>query len=255
MRLHTVFIDKYPEISIINLGDVHFGNPNCDRKGFKNIVHIIKKTPNMYWVSTGDLLEVALKGSLGDVYKSQPLQEELQSIVDILSPIRKKCLGIVGSNHHDRLERETGLNLDHVICAWLGIPYLGYFGFLRIVVQNVGFYLCLHHGFGFGRSPGAKVNNMAYIGQVAKGFDVYLTGHTHSFSILTDTDWILDRKHYKMVKRDVYYVCTGHFLNYKDSYAERKALKPKPKWCARLDLISKGNPSCKKIKVGHLEVI
>ena len=254
MKLQTIRIDNTDRISIVNIGDVHFGNPNCDREGFRNIVKKIKNEKDTYWVSTGDLLEVALIGSLGDVYKSQSLQDELQEVADILKPISKKCLGIVGSNHHERLEKKTGLNLDSVISMWLGIPYLGYFGFLRIIVKGIGFYICMHHGFGFGRSQGSKTNNMLHIGQVVKGFDVYLTGHSHSYSVIPETDRILDRKHNKVVERNVYYVCTGHFLNYKGSYAEKKALKLKPKWCAKIDLIANGNPAHKCIKVNPLEV-
>lgn len=254
MKLKTIRIDNTDKISIVNIGDVHYGHPNCDREGFKNVVKKIRNEKNMYWVSTGDLLEVALINSLGDVYKSQSLQDELQEVADILKPISKKCFGIVGSNHHERLEKKTGLNLDSVISMWLGIPYLGYFGFLRIIVKGIGFYICMHHGFGFGRSQGSKANNMLHMGQVVKGFDIYLTGHSHSYSVIPETDRILDRKHNKVVERNVYYVCTGHFLDYKGSYAEKKALKLKPKWCAKIDLIANGNPAHKCIKVNPLEV-
>lgn len=253
MELYTFRIDK-PQVKIINIGDVHYGNPQCDREGLRNIVNQIETHDNYYWISTGDLLEVALEGTKGDIYRSQSLQTELEEITKVLAPISSKCLGIVGSNHHERLERKAGLNLDYLLSMWLKVPYLGYFGFLRVVLQDIGFYICLHHGYGFGRTYGAKANAMANIGTVAKGFDIYMTGHTHTYTMFVDKDYMLDRKHLRIMNMNVYYVSTGHFLNYKDSYAEKKAMKPKPKCCATVDLKTTGAGKSKKIRICKIDI-
>lgn len=253
MKLKTWNFDQ-DVISIVNLGDVHYGNPQSDRKGFQRVVDMIKDNENMYWVSTGDLLEVALIDSAGDVYNSQSLQTELDELVKILEPISHKCLGIVGSNHHDRLARKTGLNLDQLLADKLNIPYLGYFGFLRVVLNGVGFYISMHHSYGFGRTEGSKANTLAYIGNVVKGFDLYLTGHTHSFRYFLDEDYVLDRKHARVMKVLTHYVCTGHFLNYDGSYAEKRPLKPKPKCAAMVTLFGKRNGKHKEIRVDRIDV-
>ena len=234
-----------PQIRIVNIGDVHYGSPDCDRGGLEKIVNIVRTQNDLYWISTGDLL---------NVYKSQSLQDELENITEILSPISKKCLGVVGSNHHDRLEKRIGLNLDLLLANWLDIPYLGYFGFLRVILNGIGFYICMHHSFGFGRTDGAKANVLARMGVMIKGFDLYMTGHTHSYMHFVDSDYVLDRKHHKVMNMITYYVCTGHFINYEGSYGEKMPLKAKPKCCAVVTLKSNGVGKYKSIEVGKIDI-
>jgi len=236
MKLKTVKLDNTDKILVYNIGDVHYGNENCDREAFKKVVDEIENNPNAYWLSTGDLLEVSLKDSLGDVYKSLSLNEELNEILEILRPIKHKCFGIVGSNHHYRVEKRIGLNFDALLCKLLEVDYLGLTGYLRIIVGNVGYYLALHHGIGYGKSKGIKANNLVYFGNVAKGFDIYMIGHLHSFMYFVENDLVLDKKHNKVSNIYSHYVITGHFLKYRSSYAERKLLKPTPIGCAVLEL-------------------
>ena len=66
-------------ISIVNLGDVHRGNNNCDTGLLNKIVNYIRDHSHVYWVSTGDMLETALKGSKSSVYEASTVQEELDA--------------------------------------------------------------------------------------------------------------------------------------------------------------------------------
>ena len=249
MKIKTIKFDDTKQIKVLNVGDVHYGNPCCDRKAFKEAIDYIKLEKDCYWISTGDLLEVAIKDSLSDVYKSLNLYDEIKDIVDLLEPIKHKCLGIVGSNHHYRVERKIGLNLDALLCEFLQIPYLGIIGYLRIIVGNIGYFVALHHGYGAGRTKGSKVNKLENFGNVAKGFDVYMMGHVHFFDFFIDKDLIIDKKHNKVVNCISYYITTSHFLNYRDSYGERLLLDSSPKGCAMITLFGGNSVKNKKVKV------
>ena len=201
-------------IEIVNLGDIHWGNANCDRKSFIDVINYIKDNPNVYWVSTGDLLEISTKDSKSFDYNASNPQNEFNEMLDILKPISNKCLGFVRSNHHKRIQKSVGIDLDKAIANLLNIPLLGTTGFLRVVVGNCGYFLCLHHGIGGGSKLGSKANNTLQMGINFKGFDVYLSGHNHTNFVHVSLDYVLDRKHYKLIPNPVYYVCAGHFLNY-----------------------------------------
>jgi len=243
------FKDSY-KIKIVNLGDVHFGNPFCDWTGFFKIVDYIQRHPDVYWVSTGDILEVNTKNNKTFDHDGMSLQEELTEVCDALKPIAEKCLGIVGSNHHYRVQRQIGLSLDALLAELLGIPFLGFSGFLRIVVGNIGYFIAMHHSMGFGKSRGAKVNNLQRLGDIYKGYDLYLTGHTHCYTTFIDSNIILDRKHYCNMEVKARYVTTGHYLDYEGSYAEMGMLTPAPKGSAEITLHAKN----KNITVDFLEV-
>lgn len=64
-------------IEIVNLGDIHWGNANCDRKAFVGVVNYIKDNPNAYWVSTGDLLNIATKDSKSFNYNASNSQKRI----------------------------------------------------------------------------------------------------------------------------------------------------------------------------------
>ena len=112
MRIPT-FTFKEKEIEIVNLGDVHFGNEHYDHDSFQRVVDYIKHKDNCYWLSTGDLLEVAIKSSrVADVYNSLSPEQEYELLIKTLEPIKDKGICLVSSNHHDRLEKETSISVD-----------------------------------------------------------------------------------------------------------------------------------------------
>ena len=147
-------------IEIVNIGDLHRGDKCCDYQSFYNVVEYIANNKNTYWVSTGDLLNVALKSSKSDVYSSLSVKEELKLFIEEISQISNKCLGIVGSNHHRRFEREVGLSLDEILCVQTDLPYLGDIGVIDCTCGGCSYFIALHHGVGGGRTIGAKSNEL-----------------------------------------------------------------------------------------------
>lgn len=222
-------------VSLYNLGDIHRAN-NCCNAGFlRKTISKIKDDSTAYWCSTGDLLEVATKSSVSSVYEAKTVQEEIDLLVEELGPIRDKCLGFVASNHHNRIDKETGISLDRMLAAQIGIPFFGISGLVNITVGRSAYYIHLHHGSGGGGSEGNKVNRALKVAGNCQGCDVYLSGHTHTYSHTPFLQRTVDRK--RGLIRDVlsHSVVTGHFLDWRGSYAEKAALKPAPLGCAVVD--------------------
>ena len=215
-------------ISIVNFGDIHLGDRCCDKKAVYKVAEDIKNNDDLVWVSTGDMLNVALKHSKSDVYSSMSLKDELKELQDLVEPIKDKCLGIVGSNHHKRLENEVGLNLDETICALTGIPYLGDLGVIDVTVDNCSYYIVLHHGVGGGRTIGAKANELARLGEVISGADIYMQGHTHQLDYFPMEFPYIDRKRKSVQTICSHFFTTGHYLSWDSSYAQTLKLKPAP---------------------------
>lgn len=214
-------------ITVVNLGDLHRGNNNFNESLFRKNVKAIESDPDIYWVSTGDLLETAIKSSKSSCYEASTPEEELDALSAELQPIRKKCLGFVASNHQNRIRKEVGLSLDKVLADRAKIPFLGIGAIIKITCGRLSYFIALHHGVG-GGTDGNKVNRAMKLSQNWLGADIYLTGHTHSFAYVRDVQTIVDRKRNKTTDITTHHVCTGHYLEYKGSYAEDMGLKAKP---------------------------
>lgn len=224
------------DIHLYNIGDVHYGDNTCNVSLVRRIIEVIRNDPKAIWLSTGDILNVALKTSKSDSYKSMPLGQEWDEVVELFEPIVSKCVGIIGSNHHQRFERAIGMNLDKLFCTVLGIPYLGISSVINLTAGRCSYFIALHHGNGGGAMRGAKTMNLEKLARIYPGCDVYLQGHTHAFEFFINQMVYVDRKRNNLVQFPAYF-CTGaHFLNWTDSYAEEKGMPPMPQGAAVVHL-------------------
>lgn len=228
------------DISLVNLGDVHRGDDACDTAALYRVIKQIEQDPDTYWFSTGDLLNVALASSKSSSYSSMNLDEEMEALTREIRPITSKCLGLVSSNHHLRVEREIGMSLDALLAREWRVPFLGDLGEICVVCDRAAYYMVLFHGFGGGVTRGGKANKAERPETVLPGADLYATGHTHSFAHFISSTPILDRKRNIRSSIDTHFVVTGHFLNYGKSYAPRMALKPMPCGSSRIKLHATG---------------
>jgi hypothetical protein len=94
----------------------------------------------------------------------------------------------------------------------------------------------MHHGVGGGRTQGAKSNKLKWLDELFPGCDVYLQGHTHCFETFVRESPLINRKLGTFSWLRSHYVCTGHFLNWEDSYAPNLKLQPAPKGAALIKL-------------------
>lgn len=238
-------------INLYNLGDVHRGDHACNDALFRKIIDIVERDPVGYWISTGDLLNVALRNSKSNVYGSMSLEDEMSVLLEELEPIAKKCLGIVKSNHHARFDKETGMSLDSILCDRLNIPFLGALGIINITCNRTSYFTAMHHGTGSSKMRGGKASSLERLSFIVPGADLYLEGHSHSYQALYDTAHYIDRKRNLMSEGIAHFCTTGHFLKWDESYAADHKLQPMPQGAAMIEL--KGNGlgkiANKKIKI------
>jgi len=237
------------DVKLYDIGDVHRGNIAFDGELLEKVVDEIASDKQAFWVSTGDLLEVALKDSIGDVYSAYSTETEYEYLKEELAPIAHRCLGIVRSNHHRRFEKAVGMSLDKLIARELEVPFLGALGVIRIKCGAAPYYIAMHHGTGGGKMRGGKTNNTQRLAGIMSGCDLYLEGHTHTFDFFIDDHYYIDKKRRNCILYKAHFVVTGHFLTYFDSYGVDAKYKPSPKGVAVATLYARdtGNMNQKKI--------
>lgn len=240
-------------VKIVNLGDVHRGSKHCDVKLYRKVIKTIKDNDDMYWVSTGDLMENATRNSVSSPYDAVSPEEEIELLEEELKPIRKKCLGFVGSNHPRRTKKESGLDADKTLAARAKIPFLGVQSVIKVTCGRCSYFIYLHHGVGGGMT-GNKIARAERLAVNLLGCDVYMTGHTHTFAHWSDIHSMVDRKRDKITDIVTTHTVTGHYIKYTDSYAEEIGLKKKPRGSVVISLAGNesGKQENKKIKVDFL---
>ena len=209
-------------ISILNLGDIHFGNSAFYRPLLDKAVAYILNNADCYWLSTGDILEMALKDSLSFAYGGMAPSQEYAQVIEILKPIADKCLGLVESNHHNRMNRATSFSVDKMLADELKIPFLGPINVIKVTCGAAAYYIAMLHGSGGGKMRGGKVNNTQNLVNIIGGCDVYLNGHTHTYNHFPDLIYYVDKKRGSLIGMESQFVTTGHCLKYMDSYAAGK---------------------------------
>ncbi len=238
------------DITLFNLGDVHRGSKAHDNALFTRAIEYIKTHENTYWLSTGDLLDVNLATGKFFDYDSMALNEEYYALLSQLAEIKNKGLCLVGSNHHKRFDRATGLSIDKLIARELGIDYLGAMGLVNITCGRTSYFTALHHGIGGGRRRGAKSNNAELLERCVPGADIYLEGHTHTYDTWLDEVPYIDRKRGLFSTSVARFAVTGHCMSWDSSYALEKKYEPKPAGFAMLDIKANmaGNKRNKRTK-------
>lgn len=180
----------YKSIELLVLADYHYADPHSDHDAIQRDIEYVTSHDNAYCVLGGDLLDCALKSSLGDAYTNVSPMEELTAMMDIVKPIAHKVLAIVGGNHEARHYRTNGVDMTYLLAKQLGIedkysPDTALI-FLRfgadIISSNrhrpILYTIYLTHGSGGGRKEGGKIQRLADYAQIVDA-DIYICGHTH----------------------------------------------------------------------------
>lgn len=224
--------DIYKEngLDLIPISDVHLGSRHANIPLFQKFVNYILETPNAVTILNGDLAETATKVSVGKGHfeESENLPEQLDILEEILKPLADagKILGIGPGNHEERVANMIGINPMAILAQRLGVPYFGYQGFFRIVVNGITYQVVAHHGAGGGGTMGSKVNSAMKMNSVIPNADVYISGHTHGKLSFPDVVWVMDDESDRLIEHKRTYVVAGSFVEYFGAYPEMKALAP-----------------------------
>ncbi|MBQ0113733.1 MAG: metallophosphoesterase [Bacteroidales bacterium] len=230
------------EVEIYGMGDLHIGSANCNLQLIQDLINYILKKKNRYVVFGGDMLDCTYVDSKGNVYENemQP-QEALAYAVKLLMPLVKagRVLCSCGGNHDDdRSMRLIGVSLAQQLAVLLGIGEL-YSSDSIMLLAKVGkgikgkndrsayYRIYISHGNnGGGGTMGSRANALEKMALIVPMADVYIHYHTHSPMVFKDQCVEIDEAHSICKWHERLFVNFNAFLNYFNSYAEKKLLKP-----------------------------
>ncbi len=230
MKVQTIVLPIKGDVArIVPLGCLHDGHAASLAQGIEGFIEYILKTPDTYTFLMGDLIENVLPETAvrhsGSMYEqdkrpSAQVEDTIKRFAELAK--RGKILGSVKGNHQARSEYVADFSPEKYIAERLGIRYFGLDALLKIVVGKQEYFIHAMHGTGSTGNPAAV---LAKVLQQRKRFDnadIFLRGHHHVKVI--GGDYLFDARTGRAKK--VFYIGTGSFLGYLDTYANRKELRP-----------------------------
>jgi len=219
--------NKDDRAQIMALGDVHFGAVNCDLELFKkNVASCVER--GMYVIAMGDMIDVALIGSVSDVYEQEKTpDEQIYEMVDMLKPLADAglLLGIIQGNHEKRIVKTTSINVTVLMAKMLNTRYFGHSCFVNTRVGKQVYSIFATHGSSGARLSHSKIKAALDVFRYVSS-EIILYGHLHGYDHMTQLYHSIDRKNHCVLEATRHAVLTGSYLRYRDSYAEEKNLPP-----------------------------
>lgn len=212
-------------VEILNAGDLHAGDPNCDTKMVEDAVAWVLEKPYRFMNIVGDILNAAIKSSVSDVYSSMTVDDSIDLVVRLLKPAAEagKILCVLDGNHDRRVWKEVGLDPVKYVCHRLGIEYAGMECYQVLSLGNhnpratdrvrpIHYAGYLTHGAGGGRTVGAKMNGVKQLEDIVNA-DYYVRGHVHQPAVFSSLRLVPDSQYRRIVEQEVYFISVGASLN------------------------------------------
>lgn len=191
MRAVTVNLGKnVKNAEIHTFSDWHIGDKACVSESIVAQRDYIKSKENAYVILNGDLMNNATKTSVSDCYAEEMTpMEQMQTLLELLEPIKDKILIATSGNHENRTYKTDGIDLTALVLKQLGIAdrYCREGGVLFLKLgenkaeghgQPLMYSFYVTHGSGGGRKEGAKAIRLADMASIVDT-DIYIHGHTH----------------------------------------------------------------------------
>jgi len=117
--VHVKEKDIGKELLLIPLGDIHYGSKDCDVNKLIETINWIKTKPTARVMLMGDLIDIGLKDSIGAGTFDNNLtpEDQICGIIDLLLPISKQIIGMVGGNHESVVKDTDILTED----GWMNV--------------------------------------------------------------------------------------------------------------------------------------
>lgn len=231
MEIHQVDLLKHDSIYIIPISDTHIGDKLFNEAKLVSYIEWVKDTPNARIILLGDIMNTATKESVSDSYsETMSPNEQLKYAQQLFEPVKDKILAATDGNHERRVTKSTSINMVEILSNHLGCYYRpdGLFIKFRVGKQANGkpvvYTLYATHGFGGGKKPGGKANNLQSLSQIVLS-DIYCMSHVHQQMTFQDIYYVPDIRTNEVnaVKRT--YVMSGSFLGW-GGYAEQMGFPP-----------------------------
>lgn len=223
-------------IEIHTFSDWHIGDKACDIDAIKEQISHVENTPNAYVICNGDLMNNATKNSVSDCYAEViPPMEQLQTLQQLLEPIKDKILMFTQGNHEARTYRSDGIDLTALLSKQLGLydryAREGGVVFLRVGENSthhhnrqVCYTIYCTHGSGGGRKEGAKAIRLADMASIVDT-DVYVHSHTHLPMVMKQNFYRIDTSNSTVAEITKLFVNTSAQLKY-GGYGQTYEFKP-----------------------------
>jgi len=241
MKVNRVDTSKIKgnEMNLYFIGDFHIGSRDIDMRGIKRDIEKIKNDKRGLAILMGDTIDCALKHSVGAGAFDNNLtpEEQIETAIELLTPIKKKILGIHNGNHAYRIEKETTLSPEKIIATSLGVSYLGDTCFHHIRFKEQTYIVFTLHGTGDSATYTGALNKCIKQNDYNVS-DIVAMAHTHQLGFSSTTYLSVNRKDKIMEERRRYNVLTGGYINWEGSYAEGR-YSPTRKGCAKAILNGK----------------
>ena len=225
------FPAEWPCLYIIPISDTHIGDPRFNEAKLLGYIDWIMARENAYVVLNGDILDAAIKGSVGDTYEAtMTTNEALKYARRLFAPLKDRILAVTEGNHERRITKDTSVSPMDILSDFLDVPFHADGVFLKLRVgkgsngKPVVYTAYFTHGHGGGRTIGGKGNNLQRMGHIVLA-DLYSQGHIHTSIAFQDMIYVPDLRNGNMLKQRRTYVSSGAFLDW-GGYAQQQGYAP-----------------------------
>lgn len=226
---------------LIPIGDLHCGDSafiqNLNK--IKGYIKWIRETKNARILLGGDLFNCATRQSKTSPFDRQTgvidkdfYNDEFETVYQLLEPVKNKIVAAISGNHEQRLQDFANIDLTAHLCFRLGVPYMGYSGVLAFRVGKYKngyrqFYtIYTHHTTGGGSTLGSKLNRVVKLSEIVEGCDIYCGFHGHGKVTGIENVYYPSPEAKDIKCRKRLFVSCGSYLEWINSYAEQKMLRP-----------------------------
>jgi len=224
-------INKKP-LHIYCISDTHIGSNVFNKEYFEYALNLIKKDKHQKIIYlNGDILEVGSKSVGNSAFKQKiNVNEQLETAINYFEPLKDYICGVTKGNHDSkRLLKDFDFELTQVLADRFDCTSVSQLKD-TLLINEEPYNVYATHGKG-----SAPVQPHLAYGKVMRetGYinaDLLFYGHIHRAGSIQQVNLI--NKEYKRKT----FVLTGHFLSYKDSYAEEMSLKPIPECFTRVNV-------------------
>ena len=245
MILHEVNLgEKFDEIELIPISDVHIGDAHFDEKLIKKDIDYIKEKKNRFAVLNGDIMNTATTHSVSDTYSNTLTPHgELKYARKLFKPIADKILAVTQGNHERRIMRNDGVDMSEELAFSLGSFYKQEGLILKIKFGDRGngkpqvYTAYITHGSSGASLPGGKLNKLYKMRNIVVA-DLYITGHVHEKETLKKDLFIPDLRNKKVVRKTQTFVSVGAYLDY-GGYGQIKTYHPGTKGTVKIKMYAK----------------
>jgi len=220
---------------------MHIGSAYCDEKTLQTDINRIAEDPNALWVGMGDMCEWVQRND--PRFSTEELapwittktrdiaKAEREHTVEMLWPIKDKCLGLIEGNHERSIARHNERDVYAQLAEDLELgedSLLGPAGFLRVVFSCNGgkaftLRIFLTHGWWSGRYYSSSVFPLEKLAGDVEA-DMIVCAHNHQKGAFTVQRFVCDHAN-NVYQKEMLCVNTGCYL-YPSSWVRSKGFRP-----------------------------